>query len=64
MAKPSTRAKWRALRSARSSTLKKCLTAPALSEMAICNLQLKEMIQRFSIANYKLQMASRVSTET
>src|SRR6266568_1064430 len=26
MAEPSTRAKWRALRSARSSTLKKCLT--------------------------------------
>ena len=29
----STRAKWRALRSARVSTLKKCLTAPTLSEM-------------------------------
>jgi hypothetical protein len=28
----STRAKWRSLRSARVSTLKKCLTAPALSE--------------------------------
>src|ERR1035437_130869 len=33
MAEPSTRAKWRALRSARVSTLKKCLTAPTLSEM-------------------------------
>src|ERR1700723_3389019 len=32
MAEPSTRAKWRALRSAWSSMLKKCLTAPALSE--------------------------------
>src|SRR5712692_5576757 len=32
MAEPSTRAKWRALRSARVSTLKKCLTAPTLSE--------------------------------
>src|ERR1039457_3988270 len=31
-ARASTRAKWRALRSARSSTLTKCLTAPALSE--------------------------------
>jgi hypothetical protein len=28
----STRAKWRALRSARSSMLKKCLTPPTLSE--------------------------------
>src|SRR5260370_42664877 len=32
MAEPSTRAKWRALRSARTSTLKKCLTPPTLSE--------------------------------
>src|SRR5271169_2562179 len=32
MVEPSTRAKWRALRSARSSTLKKGLTAPTLSE--------------------------------
>src|ERR1017187_10570589 len=32
MAEPSTRAKWRAPRSARVSTLKKCLTAPTLSE--------------------------------
>ena len=31
-AKPSTRAKWRALRSARSGTLKKSLTAPTLLE--------------------------------
>jgi hypothetical protein len=30
--KVSTRAKWRALRSARSSKLKKCLTTPALLE--------------------------------
>src|ERR1035438_9589477 len=35
--KASTRAKWRALRSARSSTLKKCLTAPALSERRFIN---------------------------
>src|ERR1019366_8785319 len=35
MAEPSTRAKWRALRSARSSTFKKCLTAPALSETRV-----------------------------
>src|SRR6266536_4241907 len=32
MAEPSTRAKWRALRSARISTPKKCLTPPTLSE--------------------------------
>jgi hypothetical protein len=32
MGTSSTRAKWRALRSARSSTLKKCLTAPTLLE--------------------------------
>src|SRR5208283_1934542 len=32
MAEPSTRAKWRAFRSARSSTLKKCLTLPTLLE--------------------------------
>jgi hypothetical protein len=32
MAEPSTRAKWRAFRSARTSTLKKCLTPPTLSE--------------------------------
>jgi len=37
MAEPSTRAKWRALRSAWSSMLKKCLTAPALSEMRFFN---------------------------
>jgi len=35
MAEPSTRAKWRALRSARVSTLKKCLTGTTLSEMGI-----------------------------
>src|SRR6266852_1008443 len=32
MAEPSTRAKWRALRSARVRTLTKCLTLPTLSE--------------------------------
>src|SRR6266567_1234624 len=37
MAEPSTRAKWRALRSARSSTLKKCLTPPTLSETRFIN---------------------------
>src|SRR5258708_22953983 len=35
MAEPSTRAKWRALRSARVSTLKKCLTPPTLSETPV-----------------------------
>src|SRR5258705_4406946 len=35
MAEPSTRAKWRALRSARLSTLKKYLTGTTLSEMGI-----------------------------
>jgi hypothetical protein len=34
-AKASTRAKWRALPSARSSTLKKYLTPPALSETPV-----------------------------
>jgi hypothetical protein len=38
-AKASTRAKWRALQSARSSTLKKCLTPPALSERRCFNSQ-------------------------
>jgi hypothetical protein len=37
MAEPSTRAKWRALRSARSSTLKTCLTPPTLSETPVYN---------------------------
>src|SRR5208282_5732625 len=35
MAEPSTRAKWRAFRSARSSTLKKCLTLPTLLETTL-----------------------------
>src|SRR6184192_92044 len=35
MAEPSTRAKWRALRSVRTSTPKKCLTPPTLSETPV-----------------------------
>src|SRR3984893_12999142 len=39
MAEPSTRAKWRALRSARSSTLKKCLTGIHIVREAILRQQ-------------------------
>src|SRR6266853_3105968 len=38
MACVSTRSKWRALRSARASTLKKYLTPPTLSEMPVFNI--------------------------
>src|ERR1700737_3981593 len=37
MGTSSTRAKWRALRSARVTTLKKCLTPPTLSERPVGN---------------------------
>src|ERR1700737_2532770 len=47
MAEPSTRAKWRALRSARSSTLKKCLTGIHIVREAICQ-QLRGLAEVFA----------------
>src|SRR5436309_15962562 len=50
MAEPSTRAKGRALRSARVSTLKKCLTPPTLSETPVSDSKFKQWLELFHAA--------------
>src|ERR1700730_14144192 len=58
MAEPSTRAKWRALRSARSSTLKKCLTGIHIVREAILGLEHAKQTGR--IEDTRIEMAARI----
>src|SRR5271170_2652917 len=60
MVEPSTRAKWRALRSARSSTLKKGLTAPTLSETRCYANKLRSMKTLWQPLGLELSVGKRV----